>query len=299
MPLDRPRVSRYCSPTSGRSRSRIRHPLTGHWMDCPKTGVAGDGEVDRPEFPSAFTSSRSSSERGRGRVLVGQRHHSRDSLASLRIRPRPLSPPFSSPYGPRRGLCLSPTRSRFPGPRSPREWPSTMPGRSSGFRGQYGESPPLLHSLAGRPSRSSRAASAPGFHARGSGKVRAGLPPGVVVFPSGNMLATASVAVINKEDLRHTEFKITDTNDLEEGKEGSSPAIRGRSQVVKIEVVPRPYFTDEDLIRLEAHFKILRPRFPVRCKYKACATLRGPLRELWCNMITVPGKSLLYFESLF
>ena len=86
----------------------------------------------------------------------------------------------------------------------------------------------------------------------------------------------------NPDDLRHREFYQFGRNKWKPGD--------------KFEVVPRPVFTDDDLARLDAHFRILRPTFPVRCRHKVCSTLRGPLKEKWCNMITVPGVLLRRME---
>ena len=218
------------------------------------------------------------------------RHHSRDSFSALRIRPRPLSPPFDMSHRPSRGLRLSPRRdcptprAGSPGlsrARSPRAWPSAFGDRGSrASRVWFGDSPPLRQSLDGRPRAKSAPSSPPS-----SSKARSRLPPGVVKFPSGNLLATASVGVTNRKDLRHKEFKWPDT-----------PLARHGARKHSMEVLARPLLSPEDLEAIRGQFKILRMTFPVRCKFKACASIRGPCRELWTNMITVPGVLLRYME---
>ena len=246
MPLDRPRASGYSSPLTGRlggrSRSRLR------------------------EFSPEASTSTSSSCLSRGRS--GGRHYSRDSSSrQLRIRPRPLSPPSDLPVSYGRSLRLSSLH------RSPRRWPSSHHS-PEGARCRSGSSPPLRHSLDGQAARHLKSSSMPIT----AGQIKSRLPAGVVVFPSGGMLATAAVGVSNPNDLRHREF------------DQSGPRHS------KFEVVPCPVFTDDDLARLDAHFRILRPTFPVRCRYKICSTLRGPCKERWCNMITVPGVLLRRME---
>ena len=284
MPLDKPRGSRYSSPLDGRSRSRVRD------------GVKRGGEVgDVSETSTTSSSGFSGGPLVRG--IGSSRHHSRDSVAGLRVRVHPLSPPYDLPYRPGRGLRLSPNRGRSrasrasssrsrheraPSPqlRSPRAWPSMSgPDWPSAFpRRRLGVSPPLAQSLDGRPRRhSSLPASPPPAGSSGKSRSRVLLPEGVVVFPLGNMLATASIGVTDPSDMRSHEFTF--------GRR--SP---GGNLGTQMEVVPRPLFLPEDIVRLESHFEILCPVFPVRCKYMACATLRGPCKELWVNMITVPGK---------
>ena len=166
-----------------------------------------------------------SPERHRGLPLVRGRAYSRGLLNS--------SPPVS----PRRLL----TRNHSYSSRSPIR-PSSS--RDLGFSswaaaGLRAPSPPLPCSIMGRRARTVD-------HA----EIRRGLPPGVVVFPSGNMLMTASVNARSRElpnhgDLRYVQF---------------------RSDVVpsSIEVNSRVHYTEEQGRQLAADFRILRMTFPVR-----------------------------------
>ena len=80
-------------------------------------------------------------------------------------------------------------------------------------------------------------------------QVRVGLPPGVVVFPSGNMLLTASTGLrfqdIPEGNLEYLQFKV--------GADGRT-----------LKVLPRIKLSPRDLDRLRDDFQTLRMVFPVR-----------------------------------
>ena len=271
MPLNHPRARGYSSSLSdrlsdrvGRSRSRVR--------DSKDQGGSGSDI----------------------RQNSGRRYHSRDSYSSMRMRPRPLSPPGDLSYRPAaRGIRLPPSRGRSSSAQaspeillSPREWPSALGVRRSRPRFGFGESPPLSHSLDGRPDRDTTAAAE-----------EPSLPPGVVNFPTGKKLA--SFIQTDVGDLRSKEFRaIRKYEEVpEDGDSAGEPAIANFR--VELEVVPRISFTRDQLAMLHESFRILRPRFPVRCRYKACSVLRGPCREAWANMITIPGMFLFFFFQIF
>ena len=77
-----------------------------------------------------------------------------------------------------------------------------------------------------------------------------GLPPGVVVFPSGNLLLTASVGAQDRSlpdqgELRYAQFG--------EGVESS-----------KVEAAVKIGYSEELALQLGKDFQILRMTFPVR-----------------------------------
>ena len=137
-------------------------------------------------------------------------------------------------------------RSRSPYGSPPGSW------RSKGLRAA---SPPLPCSLAGRPPRNVTPQ-----------QVRRGLPPGVVVFPSGNMLLTASVGATNKDRVPTSQLEYVQFRDDVKAEE--------------VAAVPHIHLTAARLAELAEEFEILRMTFPMRCLHLVCATLDGPLREV-------------------
>ena len=163
----------------------------------------------------------------------------------------------------------------MPSPGSPRTW------TEAGLRAP---SPPLPCSLMGRKPRTVTET-----------EVRRGLPPGVVVFPSGNMLLTASVGARRRTlpengcstsgDLRYVEF-------------------HKRVIPANVEVILQVSYSEEEAIQLKADFKILRMTFPVRyvefpvfqtCKsllLGVCFPPAAAALPCWQNNTLIPGVSL-------
>ena len=122
-------------------------------------------------------------------------------------------------------------------------------------KGLRAPSPPLPCSLAGRPPRNVTPQ-----------QVRRGLPPGVVVFPSGNMLLTATVGATNRGRCPTTELEYVQFHD--------------GVKTEDIEVLPHLHLTAPRLTELAEEFEVLRMTFPMRCMHQVCALLDGPLREV-------------------
>ena len=147
--------------------------------------------------------------------------------------------------------------------------------------GLQGQSPPLPSSLFGRPPRV------------GNPEVsREGPPPGVVMFPSGNMLLTESGVSRNNPWCGSLKY-------------ASSP---GSVNPSGIHIAGRFGFSQEQIDQLRQEFPWIRMKFPVRCKMpvsfsllfsslvnivpQVCASLRGSLREVFQNTVLLPGVPL-------
>ena len=99
-------------------------------------------------------------------------------------------------------------------------------------------------------------------------EIRAGLPPGVVIYPSGNLLLTAAAGASSREV----------PVDPPEGLQ----YVKFHQEVTMNDVkVIRPRLSEGEIKQLRLDFEKLRMTFPVRCTQPVCATKIGPLREIF------------------
>ena len=110
---------------------------------------------------------------------------------------------------------------------------------------------------------------------------------GVVIFPSGNMIITG------------TGGRWSHARDIPDGNLEFIP-LRAGVDPHSLLANSRHFLRIGQLKFLLEDFEKIRMRFPIRCRHKVCATLKGPLRELFQNNLTIPGKfrsSLLPWSS--